>query len=74
MTTANKHMARSHRSYGITKSTLGSVERSSYNSNQSKQYAKDKARILMPFRKRLDALATKLSENVAKMFKKQDRG
>ena len=74
MTSANKHMARSHRSYHTTKQTLGSVERSNYHSRESKQISAEKAMsVFTKIGTRLKYLATRLSERFSQN-RKQDRG
>ena len=67
MSGATKHMARSHRSYRDTKATIGSLERSNYSKNISKQSKADS---------KIIPLLEKLKDGVAKMFnfKKQNRG
>jgi hypothetical protein len=75
MTTAIKHRERSRRSYGIAKATLGSVERSTYYSRQSR--ATNAAKSLSMFTKlstRLKNLSKRLTERFNQSFKKQDRG
>ena len=75
MTSAKKHRERSCRSYGITKSTLGSLERSSYYSHQSKSANAKKANsAFTKIGDRLKNLATKLTEKFSQAFRKQDRG
>lgn len=75
MTSANKHAYRSHRSYGITKSTLGSLERSNYYSHQSKAMSAEKAvSVFTKIGDRLKNLASRLSERFSQNFRKQDRG
>lgn len=73
MTSKANHMNRSRRSYGITKSILGSVEARSYHSRASRQSNADRARVFKPIGKRLTDLKDKLSDNVGKMFRKQER-
>lgn len=68
MTTANKHMARSHRSYNNTKAILGSVSRSTYYSRESKNDTVKKLRVFKKLSTRLGDLKDKLSDNVQKMF------
>lgn len=70
MTTANKHRARSHRSYNNTKAKLGSVSRSTYYSRESKSNTVQKLRVFKKLSTRLGELKDKLSDNVKKMFKK----
>ena len=73
MTSKANHMSRSRRSYGITKSILGSVETRRYYSRASRQSNADRARVFKPIGKRLTDLKDKLSDNIGKMFRKQER-
>ena len=73
MTSKANHMNQSRRSYGITKSLLGSIETRNYHSRASRQKNTDQARVLRPIGKRLTDLKDKLTDNVGKMFRKQER-
>jgi hypothetical protein len=75
MTSANKHRERSRRSYGITKSTIGSLERSNYYSRESKSMSAEKAMsVFAKIGDRLKNLASRLTERFSQNFRKQDRG